>query len=269
MFTSATTRPYVLTFSRHCRRFKHTTFTEKCPKPTYDTGCTFCTPPPEIQATLKTPPESIRHTIPPLSKVIVYRSNNKDNESWPKKVEAYEIMRNISKVGRGNGNMICLSSLSPKHPEALETEADFFVFPDAKNIYLDVQSQLQDTAFRKLFQTLNSGKALESTPTMTVTPVEKIIVLICGHAKRDIRCGVVGKLVHDEFVQVLSHEKLSDKIELGYISHVGGHVYAGNVVILKPDGTVIWYGMIQPQHVQGIVEKSIKDNQVIEEFSRD
>lgn len=257
------------TLPLQCRRFKHTNVIPKCPEPTYDTGCTFCRPSPEIEATLKSPPESIRHTIPPLSKLIVYRSNNKNNETWPKKVEAYEIMRNISKVGRGNGNMICLSSLSPRHPEALETEAHFFIFPDAKNVFFDLQSQPQETAFRSLFETLNSGKPLETTPTMKVAPVEKPIVLVCGHAKRDIRCGVVGKLVHDEFVKVLGHEKLSDKVELGYISHVGGHVYAGNVIILKPDGSVTWYGMVMPQHVQGIVEKSVKNDEVIEELSRD
>lgn len=263
MFKSYITR----NLSHHQIRLKH--FIKKCPDPTYDTGCTFCKPPLEIQESLKQPNESIRNTVPSLNKIIIYLSNIKDNKSWPKKVESFDIMRSLSKVGRGNGNMIVLSSLSPRDPTLIDKEAGFLIFPDAKKLYINLQtSSKNDESFKELFKTINENKKLTTNEIFNVSPVERITILICGHEQRDKRCGVMGKLIHDEFINVLQHENLNNDIDLGYVSHVGGHVYAGNVIILKPDGTVIWYGLVKPQHVQGIVEKSVKDNQIIEQLSR-
>lgn len=257
-------------------KFRHnqirlTHFIKKCPDPTYDTGCTFCKPPLEIEESLKDPNESIRNTIPPLNKIIIYLSNIRDNTSWPKKVESFDVMRSLSKVGRGNGNMIVLSSLSPRDPSLINKEAGFLIFPDAKELYINLQtlSSENDNSFKELFKLINENKKLTTNKYFNVSQVKKITVLICGHEQRDKRCGIMGKLIHDEFINVLKHENLTNNIDLGYVSHVGGHVYAGNVVILKPDGTVIWYGLVKPQHVQGIVEKSIKDNQIIEQLSRE
>lgn len=240
-------------------------YSVKCPPPKYDTGCTYCSPPAEMAAMLKAPPESIKHTMPPLKKIIVYLSNNKNNDEWPKKVEAYDIMRNMSKVGRGNGNMICLSSLKPRDAERLDTEAGFLVYPDAKHVYFNPNDESNYGKFFKMME----AESLDPTDSLDVLPVTKTTVLICGHTQRDARCGVVGKLVFEEFTKVLEHEKLADKVDLGFISHVGGHVYAGNLVILKPNGKVMWYGMVRPHFVQGIVQESIKNDRVIEELSRD
>lgn len=254
-------------------RYKHTESIPKCPEPTYDTGCTFCNAPQEIEESLKNQLESIRNTIPPLNKIIVYLSNNKDNNSWPKKVETYDLMRNMSKYGRGNGNMIVLSSLSPRNPSLIGKEAGFMIFPDAKNIYINLESQSIEQSIEQLFSNINNNgndslDLLNDNGNFTMEPINKIKVLICGHTNRDIRCGVIGKLVYDEFIKVLEHENLNDKIDVGYVSHVGGHIYAGNVAILKPDGTTIWYGLVKPQNVQGIVEQSIKGNKIIEQLSR-
>lgn len=255
------------------RRFKYTGIVPKCPEPVYDTGCTFCQPPLEIEQSLHDPTKPIRHTAPPLSKVIVYLSNISDNNAWPKKVEAYDIMRSISKVGRGNGNLIVLSSLPPSDPTKIDQEAAYMVFPDSKYVNINLRAQPRDDSFKSLFQKLNNNESLdtlskESPSVFDISPITKTTVLICGHTQRDKRCGVIGKLVHDEFAKVLQHENLQDDVQLGYVSHVGGHVYAGNVLIMKPDGTFTWYGLVKPKNVQGIVKKSIKDNQIIEELTR-
>ena len=55
------------------------------------------------------------------------------------------------------------------------------------------------------------------------------------------------------------------------ISHVGGHKYAGNVIVYLPPehtnnplaGKGIWYGRVEPKHVEGIVEETILGGRVI------
>lgn len=59
--------------------------------------------------------------------------------------------------------------------------------------------------------------------------LDKDLVLICGHTKRDVLCGVLSSLLTEVFQRVLVHEAMSDKIEVGLISHVDGHAYAGNM----------------------------------------
>ena len=123
-------------------------------------------------------------------------------------------------------------------------------------------------------------------------------ILICGHNSRDSRCGVLGPILRLEFIAQLGAKrwpvtKLSfqgfrsfkqRKVPgpmVSLISHIGGHAYAGNVIIYLPwrhrneDGKVselagkgIWYGRVEPRHVEGIVEETIRKGRVIRELLR-
>ncbi|KAH0542421.1 hypothetical protein FGG08_003176 [Glutinoglossum americanum] len=122
-----------------------------------------------------------------------------------------------------------------------------------------------------------------------------ILILICGHRGRDKRCGVMGPLLRDEFERRLSSigvfEVLKDAppaetppcipaaklgVRVGLISHVGGHKFAGNVIIYIPPsltandlaGKGIWYGRVEPRHVEGIIEETIVKGRVIGELFR-
>ncbi|KAK1760962.1 Sucrase/ferredoxin-like-domain-containing protein [Echria macrotheca] len=145
-----------------------------------------------------------------------------------------------------------------------------------------------------------------------VRPVEDVLVLICGHGGRDQRCGIFGPVLKDEFetrlrargVEVLTgpepdrdygvpkvkaagdedEERQRFKIpaaRVGLISHIGGHKYAGNVIIYVPPkaktqsgwphllgGHGIWYGRVEPRHVDGIVTETILEGNIIEELFR-
>lgn len=139
-----------------------------------------------------------------------------------------------------------------------------------------------------------------------VRDVEDIMVLICGHGSRDMRCGVMGPVLRDEFeaqlprqgVEVLrgpvkidlgddaraitgTIERPALTARVGLISHIGGHKFAGNVIIYLPptmktaDGTShplaghgIWYGRVEPKHVQGIIHETIVKGAVIADMFR-
>ncbi|KPM41264.1 hypothetical protein AK830_g5298 [Neonectria ditissima] len=137
-----------------------------------------------------------------------------------------------------------------------------------------------------------------------VQDVHDVLVLICGHGGRDARCGIVAPVLKAEFdeklrgegfdvlrgaVQVglrdapripgeVGAEKTAARI--GTISHIGGHKFAGNVIIYLPPslkmgdkahplaGHGIWYGRVEPKHVEGIVRETILKGNVVADMFR-
>lgn len=127
----------------------------------------------------------------------------------------------------------------------------------------------------------------------TSTPIEDVVVLICGHNARDSRCGILGPVLQGEFEEKLNQTPYALKKDWGttmteqttdqkigstiaQISHIGGHKFAGNIIIYIPPtlkdnplaGKGIWYGRVEPKHVEGIVTKTIQEGVIIEELFR-
>ena len=107
-----------------------------------------------------------------------------------------------------------------------------------------------------------------------VEPITKPTVLICGHGGRDQRCGVLGPLLRSRFQSVFKEKDLDADVEL--ISHIGGHKYAGNVIVYLPPtlngnawaGSGIWYGRIGPDNVGDVVKETIMEGKIIFDFLR-
>ncbi|KAL2885884.1 Sucraseferredoxin-like protein [Ceratocystis lukuohia] len=142
------------------------------------------------------------------------------------------------------------------------------------------------------------------TNTLPFIPISSVMVFICGHKNRDLRCGLYGPALQDAFthelgvkgIQVLHNppstaESISVSADapgpssttarVAMISHIGGHKYVGNVIIYIPPemrgpdgkkhslaGCGIWYGRVDPEHVNGIVHETIINGRVIEQFFR-
>jgi hypothetical protein len=138
-----------------------------------------------------------------------------------------------------------------------------------------------------------------------VRDVTDVLVLICGHGGRDMRCGVLGPVLRDEFkaklpragIEVLHGPLLDESVDapplpgattaaelpttarVGLISHIGGHKFAGNVIIYLPPnltrdgvphplaGHGLWYGRVEPKHVEGLIDETVvKGNVVTDHF---
>ncbi|KAL8371836.1 hypothetical protein RB595_001570 [Gaeumannomyces hyphopodioides] len=148
-----------------------------------------------------------------------------------------------------------------------------------------------------------------------VADVRDVLVLACGHGGRDRRCGVYGPVLRAEFERALPRfgvrvlhgpvrvpgaggggggaekelpaaddaekEGVQCTARVGLISHIGGHKFAGNVIVYLPPGLRddqgephalaghgIWYGRVEPRHVEGIISETIRKGVVIKELFR-
>ena len=66
------------------------------------------------------------------------------------------------------------------------------------------------------------------------------------------------------------------KADVALISHIGGHKYAGNVILYLPTslagnslgGSGIWYGRVDPSKVEGIVQETVLNGRIIADLFR-
>jgi len=58
-------------------------------------------------------------------------------------------------------------------------------------------------------------------------------VFVCSHGSRDRRCGVCGPSLVSRFREELEFHGLQGKVSISPCSHIGGHKYAGNVIIYR------------------------------------
>lgn len=80
---------------------------------------------------------------------------------------------------------------------------------------------------------------------------------VCGHRKRDERCGLVAPLLIKEL------QRSIDDMNLAIISHIGGHKYAGNVIFYQPHSTSqnkqcldsLWFGKVTPNNILSLVRE--------------
>ncbi|KAI6004397.1 Sucrase/ferredoxin-like-domain-containing protein [Pisolithus orientalis] len=84
-----------------------------------------------------------------------------------------------------------------------------------------------------------------------------IHVYVCTHMARDCRCGNTGSAVARALREELhrrrnlDHQDPSARVRLAETAHVGGHKYAGNMLVY-PHGE--WLGLVQPEDVPDILD---------------
>jgi hypothetical protein len=96
-------------------------------------------------------------------------------------------------------------------------------------------------------------------------PVQQPYVFVCKHGRRDIRCGECGPPLLEAFATALAGHDLAEKVAVRGTSHVGGHKYAGNVLIY-PHGD--WYGYVTPADVPRLIEQHLAQGQIVPDLWR-
>ncbi|KAI9892443.1 MAG: hypothetical protein M1814_001400 [Vezdaea aestivalis] len=165
-----------------------------------------------------------------------------------------------------------------------------------------LETTLRPSEAPSLIPLLNSGPksttsldaplptAVPNIPTFSPPQTRPIphsaVILLCSHGTRDKRCGQSAPLLAKEFNRHLrdlgmSREMYDDRpggVGIYYISHVGGHKYAANVIIYRRRGIEggsgsgsaeegaaqgIWLGRVRPEDCEGIVKYTILKGKVI------
>ncbi|KAI9732519.1 MAG: hypothetical protein M1834_003854 [Cirrosporium novae-zelandiae] len=207
-----------------------------------------------------------------------------------------------SHVATGKNVMITHSDFPPE-PNIGPNKTSVYLFPSFQ-YFPEIPSTTDDVA-------AFTGSAIpgEEQPTskhFPSRPVTELIILICGHGSRDSRCGIIAPPLRDEFHEYLNRNGIlthpfqdppsststtpttKATARIGLISHIGGHKFAGNIIIYIPpgfgsqrllgdesgvpssglEGKGIWYGRVEPRHVEGIVRETILGGRVIRDFFR-
>ncbi|ODV83207.1 hypothetical protein CANARDRAFT_177851 [[Candida] arabinofermentans NRRL YB-2248] len=274
-------------------------FIDTCPNPIYDTGCTYCEIPKlPTDKQLNTKPNKLKNSKAYLYKHVFVFSGDSNYIDWPSRFEMAptytknDIIMEIQKYKKKvlssyHPIMVSMTSLQDTNTNTNGTGdvSLLGVYPDG--IAVEVPHDKIEE-FMKAFLTPETKDSTSLRNQFRTHPLQKDLILTCGHLKRDIRCGVLAPLINKEFEKILESKQLlsidnssnsmivndngddnnSNNVNLGYVSHVGGHVYAGNVLICKKNGDVIWYGHCLPKHVQGIVDETVLNNKIIKELYR-
>ncbi|KAI9788342.1 MAG: hypothetical protein M1816_006945 [Peltula sp. TS41687] len=115
-------------------------------------------------------------------------------------------------------------------------------------------------------------------PTLTINHLTShpsphaYLILLCSQATRDKRCGISAPLLRREFERQLRppglYRALDDErpggVGIYFISHVGGHKYAANVMVYrKEQGQAIWLARVRPSDCEGIVRFTVLQGKVV------
>lgn len=273
-------------------------FVDRCPPPSFDTGCTHCGVPPLPADKPIDMERDLQGTMASHWKHLLIVSPSRHNQ-WPPKIElepgslASELSALKRKLGSPNhpvmvSNVDLGADLTHKLTAAHQDLHTVLLYPEGKIIrfnaeyisqfferYLrpdDVEVASPYNPFREMMPKMAEREPNTLEDKLNVVFEEdfylKDLVLICGHNARDVRCGTLAPILKDEFDRVIQHSRLRDKVDVGYISHIGGHAYAGNVLYFAQCKPSVWYGRVFPDRVQGIVEETIQRGNIIQELYR-
>ncbi|MCJ1318319.1 hypothetical protein MMC15_003647 [Xylographa vitiligo] len=250
--------------------------TNVCPSPT----CA-CTPTPTgLDIDHKRP---LAGTKPPYAQHIVVCTGRDD---WPSRIEdeegpnlAKELKKLLGPKGQFHDRDHPILITNASLPTTAPSSASAYLFPAFQHVpHID----LSPSGLSRFVRSSVLADAPQGPELPTSHAINAPIILICGHGGRDQRCGIFGPLLQAEFRRALVKSSLQSdvKTQVALVSHIGGHKFAGNVIVYFPpgfqvDGEVaplagqgVWYGRVEPRHVEGIVAETVGRGRVVKELVR-
>ncbi|KAI5480173.1 ferredoxin [Pseudohyphozyma bogoriensis] len=98
--------------------------------------------------------------------------------------------------------------------------------------------------------------------TTSSPPKKRATIYVCTHGSRDCRCGDLGEPLVTALESEVEWRKLGgeDGVTVKRVSHIGGHVWAGNALVYREDGTCDWYGLLRESDAAQLVFLSQSDS---------
>ncbi|XVF33857.1 hypothetical protein REPUB_Repub18cG0008000 [Reevesia pubescens] len=147
------------------------------------------------------------------------------------------------------------------HDGTETSNGDVLIFPDMiryrKLTHFDVDTFVEEVLVK-------DGEWLPGTPEK----LEGSFIFVCSHGSRDRRCGVCGPSLVSRFKEEIELYGLQGRVSVSPCSHIGGHKYAGNVIIfgsnINGEVTGHWYGYVTPDDVPTLLEWHIGKGEIID-----
>jgi hypothetical protein len=141
------------------------------------------------------------------------------------------------------------------HPNSSESYLDLIIFPERVLVSLNEESEY-DIEMLAMWL-LNTSIPL----TLPKQPLPfKRLILVCTHTARDKRCGRIGPQIIEELQSVLKIRGIGeDEVTVRGSSHVGGHEWAG-IVVVYPQCD--WYGYISKRNAGELLDGIISGNKL-------
>ena len=104
----------------------------------------------------------------------------------------------------------------------------------------------------------------ESPGVLTVDRSEDRFIFVCAHRQKDGRCGYCGPILVEHLRQEITKAAgATAPLQVFPCNHIGGHVYAGNVLVISKHQAVC-FGCVKPADVPTVVRFALghKDAEV-------
>ncbi|KAK7395793.1 hypothetical protein VNO78_16363 [Psophocarpus tetragonolobus] len=195
----------------------------------------------------------------------------KRHVSWPPRIEASDadpLPKRVAAAWKARKTDMPLKTkitVCEAREEAGFSDGDVLIFPEMIR-YRGLEESNVDGFFKDV---LVDGKPWTAGGSEAFSGSH---VYVCAHGSRDVRCGVCGPVLIEKLNEEIKLQGLSDQISVTACSHVGGHKYAGNVIIFSPgaDGKIMghWYGYVTPNDVRELLDQHIGKGQIIQRLWR-
>ncbi|KAF4211167.1 hypothetical protein CNMCM8980_002617 [Aspergillus fumigatiaffinis] len=196
---------------------------------------------------------------------------------WVERVtqEKGSLMEALDSVKPRQGRMM-ISASNLRSPEDLETEKDnegntVLILPSFTFVDCVKTEDVRELVDRYI-DTPQDAATSQSDSALMSRPCEyDYVVLLCSHKRRDARCGITAPLIKKELERHLrpldlyrdAHDERPGGVGIFFVSHVGGHKFAANVMIYrKKEQQMIWLARVRPEHCEGIVKYTLLQGKV-------
>ncbi|EOY11978.1 hypothetical protein QUC31_001589 [Theobroma cacao] len=195
----------------------------------------------------------------------------KNPSVWPPRIEAAEFDRlprllSAAVLARKTDmNKETRLTICEGHDGTETSNGDVLIFPDMiryrRLTHFDVDTFVEEVLVK-------NGEWLPGTPER----LDGSYVFVCSHGSRDRRCGVCGPPLVSRFKEEIELYGLQGRVSVSPCSHIGGHKYAGNVIIfgsnVNGDVTGHWYGYVTPDDVPTLLEWHIGKGEIVDSLWR-
>lgn len=182
-------------------------------------------------------------------------------DRWPARLEEAEgllglMAREARDLREAAGDAVGTPKLTATEEPSSGPGVDLLVFPEA------LRYQVADEADWRVVlreQLLGGARA-----RVRSEPLPGRHVFVCIHAARDERCGRCGPPLLAAVREAVAAACLDD-VTVRATSHVGGHKYAGNLLVY-PEG--VWYGYVRPDDAERLVHEHLVGGRVLTDLHR-